>query len=303
MRPTFAQLEAFYWIGRLGSFHAAAKHLNLTQPAISARISELEDALEIQLFDRIRQRAVLTDRGQEILISVDRLLKIGDEIAGHKDQANLLRGLLRLGAVESVALFALPILLPQLRAKYPGLKIELTLDIGSVLNRKLHAREIDLAILNDAQTSDLITIKQVGSIEWAWVASSKFQLPSRLFKPSDLRDVPILCTPHPSTIHGVMMDWFRTASVEPRNITLCNSLALMSRLVIAGTGVAVLQPQILLSEIESEQIRIIPCKPAMQPRTMAVAYYASSQSYKPLVDLIIEALHKSNLLTSTSRAR
>src|SRR5690606_16771366 len=140
----------------------------------SARISELESALNVQLFDRIRQRAVLTTRGQQVLSSVERLIKISDEIVQLQDDSSPLRGLLRLGAVESVALFALPILLPQLRACYPELKIELTLDMGSVLNRKLNARELDLAILNDAQVNEQVMVEQVGNIEWAWVASSQF---------------------------------------------------------------------------------------------------------------------------------
>lgn len=301
MRPTLAQLEAFYWIGRLGSFHAAARHLHLTQPTISARISELESALNVQLFDRIRQRAVLTTRGGQILSSVERLLKISDEIVEQPDDSSPLRGLLRLGAVESVALFALPILLPQLRARHPELKIELTLDMGSILNRKLNARELDLAILNDAQVNEQVTVEQVGNVEWSWVASSQFQLPNRQLEPADLRSVPILCTPNPSTTYGVMMDWFRQRNVNPQNITICNSLSLMSRLVIAGSGVAVMQPQILLSEIESGLIRVAPSKPAMEARTMVIAYYTQPQSFRLLIDMIIDALHQSKLFIPIAR--
>jgi DNA-binding transcriptional LysR family regulator len=104
MRPTLAQLEAFYWVGRLGGFHAAARHLHLTQPTISARVSELESTIGVQLFDRVRQRAALSYRGREILSSVERMLKISDEIAQNQSAPGSLRGLLRLGAVESVAL-------------------------------------------------------------------------------------------------------------------------------------------------------------------------------------------------------
>ena len=45
MRATLNQLEAFYWIARLGGFHAAATRLNLTQPTVSLRIRGLEEAL------------------------------------------------------------------------------------------------------------------------------------------------------------------------------------------------------------------------------------------------------------------
>lgn len=297
MRPTLAQLEAFYWVGRLGGFHAAARHLHLTQPTISARVAELESTIGIQLFDRVRQRAALTHRGREILSSVEHMLKISDEICQNQTDPGALRGLLRLGAVESVALFTLPILLPRLRASYPEMKIELTLDIGSVLNRKLNSRELDVAILTDAQVGESVAVERVGDIEYSWVASTDFQLPGRPLVPADLRRIPILANPNPSTIFAVMTDWFRAGNVEPENVTMCNSLALMSRLVIAGSGLAILQPQILQSEIKSGKIRLVPSTPTVSPRTMVVAYYAHSRSYRPLIDMVCEALHESDLLT------
>lgn len=297
MRPTLAQLEAFYWVGRLGGFHAAARHLHLTQPTISARVAELEAAIGVQLFDRIRQRAALTQRGREILSSVERMLKISDEISQNQGEPGVLRGLLRLGAVESVALFTLPLLLPRLRASYPEMKIELTLEIGSVLNRKLNSRELDVAILTDAQVNELVTVERVGDIEYSWVASADFPLPGRPIVPADLRRTPILANPNPSTIFAVMTNWFRTGNVEPEHVTMCNSLALMSRLVIAGFGLAVLQPQILQAEIKSGRIRVVPSIPVVPSSTMVVAYYAHRRSYRPLIDMISDALRESELLT------
>ena len=48
MRATLGQVEAFYWITQLGSFRAAAAKLNLTQPTVSLRVSNLEEALGIR---------------------------------------------------------------------------------------------------------------------------------------------------------------------------------------------------------------------------------------------------------------
>jgi DNA-binding transcriptional LysR family regulator len=55
MRITLRQIEAFYWTAKLGSIHAAADHLNFSQPAVSARIKELEGALNLELFTRTKQ--------------------------------------------------------------------------------------------------------------------------------------------------------------------------------------------------------------------------------------------------------
>jgi DNA-binding transcriptional LysR family regulator len=45
VRPTFVQLETFYWIGRLGSVKEAARHLHVAPPTISLRIDQLEAEL------------------------------------------------------------------------------------------------------------------------------------------------------------------------------------------------------------------------------------------------------------------
>ena len=60
MTPTLSQLETFLWIARLGSFHAAAERLGLSQPSISLRIRELERSLGTPLFHRRGRGVVLS---------------------------------------------------------------------------------------------------------------------------------------------------------------------------------------------------------------------------------------------------
>ena len=296
MRASLAQLEAFYWIARLGSFHAAARHLHVTQPTVSARIAELEAILGARLFERNRQRAELTARGHRMVAPVDRMLKLSDDIAQHSGSSKTLRGLLRLGAVESVALLALPRLLPRFIADYPDLKVELTLDVGTTLSRKLNASELDIAILTDPQVNDTITVESVGRIELGWMASRNLKLPKGEIKPRDLRALPILTMPHPSTIFTSMSHWFSTADVEPEHVSSCNSLALMARLIVEGHGVAVLPTALMQAEIDSGQIRLLPANPAMISGTMAVAHSGPAHRYRPLIHMIIGALHESRLM-------
>ena len=296
MRASLAQLEAFYWIARLGSFHAAARHLHITQPTVSARIAELEVILGARVFERTHQKAELTKRGHGMVDAVDRMLKISDDIAQHSGSSKTLRGLLRLGAVESVALLALPRLLPRFIASYPDLKVELTLDVGSALSRKLNASELDLAILSDPQVNDTITVEPVGRILLGWVSSRNVKLPKRDIRPHDLRTVPILTMPKPSTTFASMSHWFSSAGIEPEHVSSCNSLALMSRLLVDGHGVAVVPTALMQPEIESGAIRLLPIKPPIAAGTMAVAYSGPAHRYRPLIRTIVKALHESHLM-------
>ena len=74
MNINLRQLRAFVSIGRLGSFTKAADALHATQPALSAQIRELEEALGVKLFDRSTRSVTLTQAGEDLMPVVDTVL-------------------------------------------------------------------------------------------------------------------------------------------------------------------------------------------------------------------------------------
>ena len=62
----FRQFEALYWIARLGSFHAAARHLETSQPAVSARFRFFFFFFFFPLFGRSTRKVKLTSKGHEL---------------------------------------------------------------------------------------------------------------------------------------------------------------------------------------------------------------------------------------------
>ncbi len=298
MKATLAQLEAFYWIARLGSFHAAARQLCLTQPTVSARIAELEGVLGQQLFDRAKRRAQITPAARDLVGIVERMLKLGDEITRRARTPAPMRGLLRLGAVESVALIVLPRLLPRLVNDFPDLEIALTLDIGSALSVKLNAREIDLAILTDPQVGEHVHIEPAGRIELRWIAGRDLKLPEGTLRPDDLSRVTVLSNPQPSSVYQMTREWFASAGLEPAAVSSCNSLTLMARLIAAGHGIAILPPAIIANELRSGKLRVLQTRPALEPRVMYIAHLGESDTFAPLIVRARQALRDSRLLRS-----
>jgi len=80
MYVTLGQLRAFERIVRLGSFHAAALELKLSQPSVSQRIRELEAALNTPLFVRRGPRVSLTAEGHALIEYADRMLATAGEL-------------------------------------------------------------------------------------------------------------------------------------------------------------------------------------------------------------------------------
>ena len=116
MRITLQQIESFYWVARLGGFHAAARHQHLTQPTISARIQELEAQIGSSLFERERSRSELTALGREAMAQAEEIIRMVDAFGRMATQRDPMLGLLRLGVNESTALGGLTELLSQLGA-------------------------------------------------------------------------------------------------------------------------------------------------------------------------------------------
>jgi LysR family hydrogen peroxide-inducible transcriptional activator len=145
---TIRQLEYITAIDDHGSFQAAADACHVTQPGLSAQVRQLEDMLELQLFERGRKPVLVTPSGREILTRARRVLTAVAELhEAARSASRPLTGPLRLGVIPTVAPFLLPAVLPAVRRAHPELRLELheahTLDLVAALARG----ELDLLLL------------------------------------------------------------------------------------------------------------------------------------------------------------
>ena len=121
---TFKQLEAIYWITELGSFAAAADRLNTTQSAISKRVQELEQQFSVEIFDRSKRTARLTEKGAEILHYAKSLLEERDNFIERVSSNQVLIRHFRIGVTELTAMTWLPQLVKEIKTEYPRVSIE-----------------------------------------------------------------------------------------------------------------------------------------------------------------------------------
>jgi DNA-binding transcriptional LysR family regulator len=297
MRPTLAQLETFYWVARLGSFRAAGRHLNLTQPTVSLRIRELETTIGIELFHRMKQRAHLSEIGGNMLDGVERMLALADEIQGVTRTAPM-RGLLRVGAVESVALACMPELLARLKERYAALKVELSVDVSTQLCTRLNERAIDLAFVTDPDVGAHIASERIGPIRLEWLASPKLGLPDRLLRPNDLAACQIITNPRPSQLYDTTERWFGSANIRPAHVSTSNSLSLMVRYVTAGFGVSILPPAILTEELRGGLLQVLRIRPAIPPRVLhaSFAHDRGSAGMREVIAMMASIVRKARLV-------
>jgi len=108
------------------SFSKAAVKLNLTQPAISKRIQNLENQLNIKLFERMQREILLTDAGKILLPhALNVLHEIDNARQAIKNINNNVEGQLRIVASHHIGLHRLPLILKGFSKQYPKVDLQL----------------------------------------------------------------------------------------------------------------------------------------------------------------------------------
>jgi len=134
-----------------GSITAAAEHLRISQPAVSAALRDIESEFDLSLFIRQRPHKItMTAIGRRFVSNAKQLLESAHEF--DVDVRNLrenLQGVVEFGCFAPTAPFVIPIVIDRLKEKYPGLKIKLHEGDIDELNRLLTEGQIDLALTYD----------------------------------------------------------------------------------------------------------------------------------------------------------
>jgi DNA-binding transcriptional LysR family regulator len=131
MNFEFLDLRAFIAVADLGSFHRAAKSLNLSQPALSRRIQKLEEGLGAALLERSTRHVALTMVGRDFIPKVRRFLdEFETSVLGIRDLGARSGGLVSIASVPTAVFYFLPRVIGRFSAAYPRIRIRI-LDVSA----------------------------------------------------------------------------------------------------------------------------------------------------------------------------
>lgn len=148
MHLTLRQLQIFIAIGQTGSTTMAAKSISLSQSAVSAALSELENLLDTQVFDRVGKRLVLNDNGR-LLIPQARLLLDGargieSQFSASGEPAAFL---LKAGASTTIGNYVIPALIARFRESVSAVRVEVHIGNTSEIAAKVANFKIDIGFI------------------------------------------------------------------------------------------------------------------------------------------------------------
>ena len=142
-------IEAFYWLCQLGTYQRVADRLNVTQPAVSARVRALESLVGKPLVDRSRASFALTERGVQTLALAERMLELKSSMLDGTDGDGQ-RARIRIAAVSLTVKSWMPMMLSAIHEAFPCTPCDLVSASDHQLARYMPTADIDLAFLSNA---------------------------------------------------------------------------------------------------------------------------------------------------------
>ncbi|WP_102224579.1 LysR family transcriptional regulator [Acidimangrovimonas sediminis] len=271
----FKQLEAFYWLTKLQSFHLVAEQIGLTQPAVSARISGLEDEFGVKLIDRDAAGFRLTQPGEEVADFAARFMDLNEALVSRLKQTRKRR--FAIGMVGPAALTWGT----TLRAR-----LDETLDTGIVdfhvasnvqLRAQLNAGALDLAFLtNEAglepHPGGFAMRYSVGWVARPELVQGLVSAGAPPLNADTLRGLPLVLYPRSSPIYSPVAEVIEETRRRPAARHYGNSLSTLAEMVRLGYGASALPLAVLEADIAEGRLVELPTVTPLAPFEVRCVY-------------------------------
>jgi DNA-binding transcriptional LysR family regulator len=191
-----AQLRSFLAVAETLSFTKAAERLGLAQPTVSQHVRKLETAAKRVLISRDTRDVRLTDNGDAMAGFARNILSAHDAAARYFS-GSAMRGRLRFGTADDLAITGLPRILREFRQVYPQINLELTVGQSDQLYKKLNAGQLDLVFVKWVAGAKDGTVVQHDTFSWVGLEQTSLE-------PAD--PVPLIAYPSPSLSRKLAID-------------------------------------------------------------------------------------------------
>jgi len=253
MNLSTRQLRAFLALAEQRSFTRAAALTHLSQPAFSALIRSLEDALGHRLFERTTRHVELSTEGREFEASARRVLAEFDgALAGARDYAARRRGRVSIALLPSLAAGWLPGVLAEFHAAYPGIELEVADVLSEDCIARVRSGRADFAIAATRADTPELRAEAFCSDRFHLVCPARHPLAKKAtLRPADLAAYPFVQLSRTSSVRQ-----YFDAAVHPlpmNTLMEVDQLATVMGMVRAGLGISVV-PSLTLFHFQDPQV-------------------------------------------------
>ncbi len=282
------QLRTFLEVVDLGSFTAAARRLNLSQPAVSLQIRELETRCGVQLLDRLGKRPFPTSAGRQLMVHATRILNEHDEaLAAMRRLKDSSGQLVRVGMSMTILTYVAREAIRRFKRDNPDIGLAMNLSPTTSLADEVRNNALDLAIVS-------LPIEENNLVVRVFHEDTVVALvPDGQFSPTPTVATAELMSKMPFVVQGMTdvqtrlaQDWFRKRGHTPHSFFEVRNLEACRAAVAAGLGVTIV-PGVMARQ-PMEGLLALPLDPPVR-RKLAVIEHKNRRP-SPAIDGLRAAL-------------
>lgn len=295
MNIDFELYRVFYTVANHGNITKASEELNISQPAISKSIKNLEDQLGGQLFIRTKRGVILTEEGKEFYNYIKQAIEyIANAENKFTDLINLETGCIKIGISTTLTKeFLLPYL-EKFHTLYPKISIQIITDLTTDLITKLKNGLIDIVILNISKknyTNDIEIIKSK-IINDCFIVSSKYKnLIKMNLSLKDLNNYPLILQARPSNTRLFLDNFAKENGVTLKPNIELTSYSLVVEFVKIGFGIGYATKEYIKNELKNQELFELNIQEKIPSRYIGIALsknHLPNFSTKKLIEIITE---------------
>lgn len=294
-RLRFRHLQLIIELKRCGSLRAAAQKLNLTQPALSKALVEVENAFGFPLFTRNARGLIPTAQGEAVVRGGTLLLQELEQVHSEAAAGSVVQAQVRIGAPPFVAQGFLPEVIVRLRHCEPAVQVQLIEERVPMLMDMLAQGTVDALVtsyplVQPEHPGIGFKYEKLFDAELAVIAAPGHVLANgRLVGWRRLADEPWVMPAKASMVRRQIEEGFmREGVMPPTPVVESTSPVTNLRLVAAGAGLSAMPADLARHAQASGLVKLLRVSPKMVSGPVALIYRTGVAN--PRVQILRDAL-------------
>ncbi|MBM7608758.1 DNA-binding transcriptional LysR family regulator [Lysinibacillus composti] len=243
----------------------AAKKLHISQPPLSQQMKNIEDTLNVQIFERGKRNLQLTQNGEVLYKRAKKIVQLYEEMekemtemgSGVKGQLNIAISTFYSSLFQNSTTFRNIL---QFSQKYPGVKLKIMHTDGKNLQERMENKEMDFAIINLPIEEQIFDHFKLELKNFSFIMPASWELPTStdLIAFNDIRHYPLILLKRDTGIglYEKVLEHCAKNNFKPKLVAESNNTNTIMSLVNAGIGATIL-PSTSVDKLYNFNVKVI----------------------------------------------